>query len=273
MLPLGLLYLFSDFLYLIIYRVVGYRKAVVRENLRQSFPAQTQSDLLRIEKKFYRYFCDLVLETLKTLVISPRRLDRMVQFENTELLERYHMEGQSIALVLGHQGNWELVGAAYSQLGFHPLYVIYHPLSNPHYDRLLRHMRTRLGNGLYSVKTVLRDMVSRRDTVTATAFIADQTPQPDRAHWMEFLSQDTPVFRGTAILSRRLKLPLIYVSVTRSERGKYLVKLEELASEPSRLEEDELTELHTRRLEVDIRAHPELWLWTHRRWKHQRTAI
>jgi KDO2-lipid IV(A) lauroyltransferase len=115
-------------------------------------------------------------------------------------------------------------------------------------------------------------MIRDRDLLTATAFIADQTPSPERAYWMTFLNQDTPVFQGTEGLARKLDKPVIYISITRPERGYYCMSMETLVADPTRTTDGEITEVHTRRLERDIRKYPELWLWTHRRWKHKRPS-
>lgn len=173
---------------------------------------------------------------------------------------------------MGHLGSWELGGGYFSQLPLHQLYVIYHPLANKYYDRLFYRMRTRLGTKLYPMKGTFRGMIKNRKEVTATAFIADQTPSPGNAHWMTFMNQDTAVFKGTETIARKLDYPVIYMSVIRENRGQYKLHSELLAEHPQELSENELTELHTRRLEQDIINYPETWLWSHRRWKHKRPA-
>lgn len=273
MLPFPLLYLFSDGIYWLVFRMIGYRKDVVLTNLRNSFPEKSESEIRSIADRFYRWFCDLTLETLKTLTISPEQTRERVHFENVELLRSYAEQGRSIILVLGHYGNWELAGARYSaEAGIPPLYVIYHPLANSRFDRLVYHMRTRHGTRLYTMKETSKAMLRDKDLLTATAFIADQTPSPERAYWMRFLNQDTPVFMGTESLSKKLDKPIVYIRITRPERGHYVMSVECLVETPGTTLEGEITEIHTRRLEQDIRLHPELWLWTHRRWKHRRPA-
>jgi KDO2-lipid IV(A) lauroyltransferase len=269
-LPFPLLYLLSDFMYLLIYRVIGYRKEVVFTNLKNSFPEKTASELLEIQRKFYRYFCDLILETLKTLTISPEAVRKRVSLGDISAFKRFKKEGRSVIMVLGHFGNWELGGARYSQEPLPHLYVIYHPLANKYFNRLIYHMRTRHGTRLYPMRETTRRMLEDRDKLTTTAFIADQTPSPERAHWMEFLNQDTPVFTGTARLSRKLDFPIVYVSIKRLKRGSYRIDAELLIEDPKAYSEAEISEIHTRRLEKDIREMPEIWLWTNRRWKHKR---
>lgn len=269
-LPFPLLYRLSDLMYFLIYRVFGYRREVVYTNLRNSFPEKTEPELLKIQRKFYRYFCDLILETLKTLTISPKSVRKRVSLGDISAFKRFQEEGRSMIMVLGHFGNWELGGARYSQEPLPPLYVIYHPLANKYFDRLLYHMRTRHGTRLYPMRETTRRMLEDRNKLTTTAFIADQTPSPEKAYWMEFLNQDTPVFTGTARLSRKLNFPIVYVSIKRLKRGFYRIDSELLIENPKAYGEAEISEIHTRRLEKDIREMPEIWLWTHRRWKHKR---
>ena len=273
-LPFPLLYLLSDLIYLLIFRVFGYRKEVVLTNLRNSFPERSEAEINTIASEFYQWFCDLSLETIKTLTISPQEVRKRVEFRGLDVMQRYARENRSVILVLGHYGNWELAGARYSQEKDIPqLYVIYHPLANVHFDRLMHHMRTRHGTRLYTMKETSKAMIRDKDRLTATAFIADQTPSPERAYWMPFLNQDTPVFQGTEALARKLDQPVIYISITRPQRGYYCMSMETLVADPTNTREGEITEIHTRRLEQDIRKYPELWLWTHRRWKHKRPTI
>ena len=270
LLPFPLLYVVSDGLYIVLYKLFGYRTAVVRENLRKSFPEKSAEELRTIERAFYRWFCDLVVETLKTLTISPAEVKERVSVSGEDVLKRHYDAGRSVILVMGHWGNWELGGARFSQLGLHQLFVIYRPLQNKWFDGLVHHMRTRLGNKLYAMNDTMKGMLRDRDKVTATAFIADQTPPPDRAYWTTFLHQDTPVFFGTEKIAQKLGYPVIYVGIERVRRGHYVMRFEELVANPERTTEGELSQLHTRRLESDIRRLPAFWLWSHRRWKHKR---
>ncbi|MDX9751442.1 MAG: lysophospholipid acyltransferase family protein [Flavobacteriales bacterium] len=273
LLPFPALYLLSDGLYLVLFRLIGYRRKVVMGNLRNSFPEKSEQEIAAIAAGFQRWFCDLVLETLKTLVVRPEVVRRRVTFGQADLLRGYAERGQSIILVLGHYGNWELAGARYGQEeGVPQLYVIYHPLENPRFDKLLHHMRTRHGTKLYTMRETSKAMLRDRHLLTATAFIADQTPSPERAYWTTFLGQDTPVFLGTESLARKLGYPVVYISISRPRRGHYHMAVETLVEDPAAMPEGAITEAHTRRLERDIRNYPELWLWTHRRWKHERPA-
>ena len=272
-LPFSLFYLLSDILYLLIYKVVGYRKKVVYENLKNSFPEKSHKELKEIEKKFFHYLCDLVLETLKTLTISKKEALRRCAFNENAIaiFKQLNDEKKSCILVMGHFGNWEWAGSSFSLLNSQQLYVIYHPLSNKYFDKLMYNMRSRFGTKLYAMKDTMREMIRNRHEINATAFIADQTPSPEGAYWTTFLNQDTPVFWGTEKIAQKLNYPVLYATVNRKKRGYYEVNVEYLVKNPKDTNEGEISELHTRKLEKDIIAQPEIWLWSHRRWKYKRT--
>lgn len=272
LLPFRILYVLSGVLNFIVFTFLDYRKDVVLTNLRNSFPEKSEAEIQLIAKRFRSWFCDMVLETIKTLTISPATLRKRVSMEGTEILRDYARKNQSIIIVLGHYGNWELAGARYSvERDIPPLSVIYHPLENKYSDRVVYRMRTRHGTRLYRMAEVAKAMIRDKHLLTATAFIADQTPPPERAHWMRFLNQETPVFLGTEALARKLNYPVVYIGITRRQRGYYHMKAEVIVADPSLTSQGEITVTHTRRLEHDIRQEPGSWLWTHRRWKHRRT--
>lgn len=270
-LPFGLLYLLSDFMFFILYHILGYRKEVVWNNLKNSFPEKDDKELKIIRYKFFRYFCDLIVETVKSLTISNKALAKRIKFKDEEVFKEYFKKQQSVLIVMGHWGNWELGGARFASVPMHQLIVIYHPLHNKYYEELVYKMRTRLGNGLYAMKDSLRGIIGDRNKITATAFIADQTPVAKGAHWMQFMNQDTPVFKGTGKIAVKMNYPVVYVGIEKTGRGKYLVNVEKLVENPSGSTDIEIIEKFTKRLEEDIIRIPEIWLWSHRRWKHKRS--
>lgn len=185
MIPYPLFHGICDLVYVLLYYVIGYRKKVVRQNLRNSFPEKSKRELRRIERKFYRYFCDLFLETFKTLVFSKQAAIRHCKMnaEAGNLFRRYAEEKRSLILVLGHFGNWEWAGNSFSLQFGQQLYVIYHPLRNRYFNRLTVHMRTRFGTKLIPMRETYKEMLKMKEEVTCTAFIADQTPAPENAYW------------------------------------------------------------------------------------------
>lgn len=271
-LPFWLFYGVSDIFFLLIYYVVGYRKQVVLGNLRKSFPDKSEEELKEIRFRFYRYFCDFVLETLKTLTIGKKTMLKRCKLnaEAKALFDKYYQEKKSLIFVMGHYGNWEWAGNTFSLEGKHQLYVIFHPLSNTYFNDLIIKMRTRFGTRLIEMKNTIRDMLSKRNELNATAFIADQTPPPESAYWTKFLNQDTPVFWGTEKIARKVNYPVVFINVKRIKRGYYEIFAETLVEKPAETAEGQISEMHTRRLEEEIIKQPELWLWSHRRWKHKK---
>ncbi|HVI46768.1 MAG TPA: lysophospholipid acyltransferase family protein [Chitinophaga sp.] len=274
-LPFRLLYLLSDGIYLILYYVLGYRKKVVLQNLRNSFPDKSEKEINRICKDFYHYLCDLFLETFKTLTISKDAMLQHCSFtdDTLALFRQLAEEKQSAVLVMGHKGNWEWAGNTFSILCPQQLYVIYHPLANKHFNGLMYRMRTRFGTKLIAMQDTFRDMVQHRNEVNATAFIADQAPHPKTAQWLTFLHQDTPVFKGTEKIAQKMNYPVVYVTVQRVKRGYYTVEAQMLTASPATEKEGNITASHTRKLEEDIIAQPATWLWSHKRWKHRREVM
>jgi KDO2-lipid IV(A) lauroyltransferase len=259
-------------MYFILFHLLGYRKEVVYQNLRNSFPAKTDKEIKAIRKRYYKYLCDLFLETFKTLTIGKKTMLKHCYLHPLakDLFNNLRAENRSFILVMGHFGNWEWAGNTFSLECDHQLYVIYHPLRNEYFNGLMYKMRTRFGTKLIAMKDTFREMLSQRDELNATAFIADQTPSPEKAHWMTFLNQDTPVFMGSEIIAKKIDYPIVYGSVKRVKRGYYEIFAEILVDNPKATAPGEISEKHTKRLEQDIIAQPEIWLWSHRRWKHKK---
>ena len=253
--------------------VFRYRRQVIETNLEKAFPEKSDRERAAIRRQFYHHLCDLLLETFKTLTCSPAFAKRHCRFDpDTEALFRhYATRGQSIFIVMGHYGNWEWAGNSFSLLCKQPLYVIYHPVKNRYFNRFTIRMRKRFGTGLIPMKEVYRELVKHKDQVSATAFIADQTPSSsDNAYWTRFMNQDTPVFRGTELLAKKLNYPVIFASVNRLRRGYYEMTAQTIFETPAATAEGEISEAHTRMLEAAIHRDPANWLWSHRRWKRKK---
>lgn len=268
-LPFKGLYAFSDVLYYIL-KLSGYRQKVVLENLRNSFPNKSEKEIKEIAESFFRYLCDLILETLKTLKTTEKEAKERCYFHNPSWLDEMHKEKKSIIIVMGHYGNWEWAGPGFTLNSLYQLVVIYRPLSNKYFENMMVKMRTKFGTRITPVAQTLRDMVANRKQITATAFVADQTAFPETAYWTTFLNQDTAVFTGTEKLAVKFNYPVVYMNVIRKKRGYYEVFPELLFAEPTQTKEGEISECFTRRLEKEIIKDPSIWLWSHRRWKHKR---
>ncbi|NQX98235.1 MAG: lysophospholipid acyltransferase family protein [Flavobacteriales bacterium] len=271
-LPFWLLYRFSDFLYFIIYFVFSYRKKVVFQNLRNSFPEKSEEEIAQIAKKFYTFFCDWIVETIKSLTISKEAAIKRCHFTNTDILDKYHKENKKLIFVMGHMGSFELAGAEMAFNTKYNLYVIFKPLSNKYFDNLIKSKRTRFGSKVIAMNDTFRTMIHLKENkeLSATLFIADQTPQPNSAYWTTFLNQETAIFWGTEIIAKKLNYPVIYISMRQPKRGYYEITPELLCENPASTQKGEISEMQTKRLAQDIKKQPEIWLWSHKRWKHKK---
>jgi KDO2-lipid IV(A) lauroyltransferase len=272
LLPFFIIYRISDLLFILLYYILQYRKKVILMNLRNSFPDKSVEEISLIFKQYYKYFCDLTLETLKTLSMTKKQALKRCVFDpdSLKLLENLHTANKDIILVLGHYGNWELAGSSFSSQCSYQLYVVYKPLSSKYFDRLVYKMRTRWGTKLIPMNETYKRMKTFNKGKTATAFITDQTPSPENAYWTTFLNQDTPVFWGTELIAKKLRYPVVYMSIKRLKRGYYKIFAEMLFEKPELTASGEISETHTRKLEQTILEHPQFWLWSHRRWKHKK---
>ncbi len=268
-LPFRALYLISDVFYLLFW-ASGYRKNVVFENLRNSFPEKNEKEIISLAKSYYRYLCDLTIETLKTLHMTERQAKERCVYRRADWLDKMCEEKKSIVIVMGHYGNWEWAGPSFTLNTKYQLVVIYRPLSNPYFEKMLVGMRTKFGTQITPAEQTLRTMVANRKNVTATALIADQAAVTSNSYWTNFLHQDTNVYNGPEKLAVKFNYPVVYMNVKRTKRGYYELIPELLFENPATTQEGEILEKFTRHLEEEIIKDPVTWLWSHRRWKHKR---
>ncbi len=270
LIPFPVIYIFSDIIYFLLYYVIGYRKKVVFSNLKKSFPEKSEDEIKKIAKKFYRYLCDVFLETFKTLTVFKSVAKKRIYLSpaSTKMIQDYYDQKKSLIFVLGHYGNWEWSANAFSINCKHQLYVIYHPISNKQFNWLMHKIRTRFGSKFIPMREIFKEMLRNKNEINATAFVADQTPSNENAYWTTFLNQDTPVFWGTEQIAKKMNYPVLYVTIDRVKRGYYEINTEVLFENPKDTTEGQISEAHTRKLEQDIIKKPEIWLWSHKRWKH-----
>lgn len=271
LLPFPLLYGFSDFLFVMFYHVSGYRKNVVMQNIRNSFPDKTEQQHIEICRKFYSHFCDLVVESLKTFTISEKEVLKRVVCRNPQVIDKYFDQNRSVIIAGGHYNNWEIFAVAVDELIKHKTAGIYKPLSNKYFDAKMRSTRSKYGLNMISTKEVKKFLDENINVPTATIFGTDQSPSnPNNAYWMNFLNQDTGVLYGTEKFAKEYNLPVVYGRLNKEKRGHYSLEFFDVTDKPQETAYGEITEKVTNLLEKDIQAIPQYWLWTHRRWKHKR---
>lgn len=274
-LPLSVLYILSDILYFLIYRVVRYRLRIVRSNMTNAFPEKSEKELRRLEKAFYHHFADYIVETIKLAHISLKEVRERARMNNPELIDQLMEKGHTcFVLMMGHYGNWEWFTHSPSCFADAEVYQIYRPLSSQIFDKLFIFLRTRFGAHGIKKNDTVRKVITLKNNKTRSVvlFIADQTPSAANLHyWTNFLNQDTPIYNGPERIAKKLDLPVIFVDTKKIRRGYYTVDFELLTESPRETPENWITEEYARKMEKCILRNPAYWLWTHKRWKHKRT--
>ena len=275
LLPMRVLYILSDLLYVLIYKVLKYRLRIVRRNMKASFPEKTEAELQNLEREFYHHFSDYIVETIKLAHISLEELQRRAFLRNPELVDKLMDEGHTcFILLMGHYGNWEWFSGSSSRFENSRIYQIYRPLNNKAFDRLFINLRTHFGSFGIKKNDTIRDIMQlKKDgTRSVVIFLADQTPSKANLHyWTTFLNQETSILNGPERIARKLNLPVIFLDTKKVKRGYYTVDMKLITSTPKEMPENQITEAYARLMETCILRDPAYWLWTHKRWKHKRT--
>ncbi len=270
LLPYPFLYLLSDIIFLIMYRVIGYRKEVVFTNLKNSFPNKSKQELKKIMSDFYRHLCDIIMESVKGFTISEKQLRKRLIIKNPEFSNYFADKRQSIIFVGGHYNNWEICAQAFAMYSNHKCIGIYKPLSNAFINDKIYTSRSKYGMHLISMKQTKKSFEDG-DEPKAIVFGSDQNPaNPKRAHWVQFLNQDTGVLFGVERYAKEYDWPVVFVSILKAKRGYYEVEYSLVTDNPNEEPHGKITEDFTKRLEQDIINQPQYWLWSHKRWKHKR---
>jgi KDO2-lipid IV(A) lauroyltransferase len=272
LLPLRVLYIFADLLFLVLYYFPSYRREVVATNLRNSFPGKSREELEKIEKKFYRHLADLIIETLKMTHMSEAEQKKRFSYTNLEIIHRLREENRDIIAVLGHYNNWEWPTLLPFYLKYKTI-IIFKPLQNKYFNRFINNQRSKHGIVLTPTHNVIRDIIiNRKNNInTLSVFISDQIPSiGDIRYWTTFLNQDTAVFTGAGKIAAKYDMAIVFFHIQKVKRGYYNLDIELLFDHTKGLSETEITESHVRKLEEIITAKPEYWIWSHRRWKHKK---
>ena len=274
LLPLTILYAISDGIYYIMYYVVKYRRRLVRKHLIDCFPEKSNEERLKIERDFYAWLCDYLVETLKLFTMSKKQIQKRMRFVGANLVKDTCQKGQSCAIYLGHYCNWEWITSLQLWVGEDiTCGQIYHVLENEAFDKLFLHLRNRLGSISIPMAETLRKIVKMRQEgkPIVIGFIADQAPFWNNIHyWTDFLHHDTPVLTGTEKIIKKANFAAYYLDVKRIKRGYYQAEFKLLTDKPKECKDFEITEMYTRELEKTIQRQPPYWLWTHNRWKRTR---
>lgn len=270
--PFGALYALSDVMYYPLYYIVRYRRHIVRRNLTESFPEKSPAEILRIERRFYHFFMDLVFESCKLASISPAEIRRRMKFVDADMANGLLAQGQSLAYFIGHYGNWEWMTSVRLWIDSGVVCTqVYRKLRSRTFDALMKRLRERLGNTCIEMHTTARFVADAkaRGQRCMIALIADQSPKRrEIKHYVHFLNHSVPALTGPEKITKHFGYVPVFVSVSRVARGYYECRFERLSDTPASIPDYELTDLYYRRLEQEIRRQPECYLWTHNRFKY-----
>ena len=272
-LPFRLLYAFSDFLYLLVYKIFGYRKKVVQDNLTLVFPNKSQAEINDITKKFYHHLGDMIVEAIKSLTISESEMKEHFKFSNVDVLNDIEKMNRSIILMCAHYGSWEWIFilnkfADPNTVG----YAVYKRLANPYFDRLVKRIRAKYNSHLITTKETISTLIKAKDEgkITISGFVSDQTAKPHTAlYWGEFMGYTVPMHTGAEMLAKKLDMAVVFFRVKRLNRGYYETTFEVITLNPNEYKDYEITDKFFRLVEKQIAEAPEYYLWTHKRWKHK----
>ncbi len=268
--PLRFHYILSDLIFLFVNYVVRYRRDVVFTNLSNSFPEKSKKQLNRISRKFYRHFCDSFIEMFYFDRISENEIKKRLTLLNIELPEKFLAEGRPVILTLGHYNNWEW-NCSWPLNSKYESYVIYKKFTNKSFDMFYYKMRARFGIVPLERADTYRQLIAdfNNNKPSASAFLIDQTPRKQEIkYWTTFLNQDTPVLTGTEKIARKLDAAVLFCHIRKLKRGYNRLEFSIIAEHAKDTEQFEITEKATRMIEDIIIQRPELWLWSHNRWKH-----
>jgi len=268
LLPMRILYLLSDGIYGIVYYGIGYRRKVVMDNLRRAFPEKSEAERLRIAKKFYHNFIDSFVEVIKLISANESWLHKRFTVDARELEEVY-ATGKSCQMHLGHTFNWEWGQIVLTALTKYKILVVYMPIGNKVFEKLFYRLRTRSGNVFLPAPSMREAIVPYLSSQYLLGLVADQCPgNMQTSYWIDFLGRPTPFASGPEKGARSGHLPVVFAAIEKPRRGHYHATIKLACADAAGLPEGELTREYVRYLESVIRRQPDMWLWSHRRWKH-----
>jgi KDO2-lipid IV(A) lauroyltransferase len=274
-LPMRMIYACSDCLYLVVYYLARYRRKVVFNNLTRAFPEKGPAEITRLAKKFYRFFCDVGLEIFVSQRWSYEKIGQFYRVKNPEIVDYQKTQHRNVMIIAGHHGNWEWTRTFTARCNIH-IIAIYKPLSNKYFDRWVRRLREDENHTVIPMEQSLRTILDfeNRKVPYLSYLVADQRPLPAQIHhWITFLNQDTPVYTGPERIARKTGPAVMFLKTRRVKRGLYDVELIPITDHPADTAENEITHTFFRMLEEMIREQPELYLWSHNRWKFSREDI
>lgn len=270
--PFGILYVFSNGLFFLLYHLIGYRRKVVHKNLCESFPEKSEAEIIEIEKNFYHFFSDNIIEICKMGSMSGEEMGKRMKFTNIDEINKVLRSGRSVGLYLGHYANWEWISSMPLHLDKNAVSAqIYHKLSNDDFDRIMLENRAAHGAVNVEMRKTARfiNEQAMKSQVCIIGFIADQSPRKkDANYYLNFLNHEVPALTGTEKIIKHYDFDVWFVQPKRIKRGYYEAEFIHIEDSSRTLSDFKLTDSYFKILEQTIRRQPELYLWTHKRFRY-----
>ena len=263
------LYVLSDILYILIYRLFSYRKNVVVSNLQACFPNAKASEIKAYTKDFYKYLCDLIVENIKSYRISKKDIIDRVKFVDSDLVNDYYKKGKSVLILASHSGNWEWSLQSYSAQFDYQVEAVYKKLTNPTFDKIMLKIRTKFGANAIEMSKAGREFLKKRKELRTFAIVADQSPFiGEDKYWAQMFGQNTAYYVGPSQLARMLQCTVIYMDMRKVKRGFYEIHSHVISEPPYDKTDWSIIDNYSMLLEKNILQNPGHWLWSHKRWKY-----
>lgn len=267
----------ENIIFFLLYHVLHYRCKVVMENLEKSFPDKDAAERRRICRRFYLTLAEMFVDTFNAAHLTERKAKRLFRIGDDVMNRLIAVNrGRDWIGMTAHLGCWEYCAFwGYYDPG-RTVLSVYHPLHSRVIDEFYKRLRRWPHTETVPMKECIRHYLHNRSAEPdgpkyILGLIADQNPplRPD-SHWFRFLNQDTVFFDGAEKLALKCRLPVYFISMTRVARGCYEAGVELLYDGEEQVAPNEITGRYVKCLEREIVGNPDLWMWSHRRWKHKR---
>ena len=269
-LPFRVLYLFSDFLSFVLFRIIGYRKEVVLDNIKMAFPEKSEKEIRKIRRQFFKHFTDVFMEMIKSITISEKNVHKRFVFEDIEVINDLYKKNRSVIVVGSHYANWEWM-VSINNLVHHKGYAVYTPIGNKYFDKMMLKYRTKYGGDFIKPSVAKKTYIEneKNGVLTINALVSDQSPQMKKTqYWSTFFNAFVPVHVGAEKIAKELNQAVVYYKVSKVKRGHYKCTFKLLAENPREFEDFKITDMFLREVEHQVAEAPQYYFWTHKRFKH-----
>ena len=271
LIPLSILYFISDLCCILLQYIIKYRKRVICKNLSRSLPGKSEKEIKTIAKKFYSHICDFAIESLKTIHLSRKQVDKRFKYVNLDIFDELYHKNKDVTLISGHYGNWEWM-VNFPAKVLHKFLAVYRPLRIKPVDKMVHDIRSKYGVIMIPAKETYKEILKYKQNNEHLLVwsLVDQRPPRRNKYWTKFLNQDTPFYTGFEKIAIKFNMAVVFMTVNKVKRGYYNVQFEKIFDDTSDLADFVITEKVIKILEDTIISKPEYWLWSHKRWKHKK---